>query len=366
MGIIIERFRLSCRNPPGLSEPLGKETVRMAVTAKELSKILNLSEAAVSMALNHKPGVSTATRKRVLDTARELGYDFSKINEKNAVPQSMNGTVQFILYKRHGAVVADTPFFSQLSEGINLGCKQNHYYLNIFYLYEGEPVESALSDLIRAGSKGIILLGTEMQEADFAPFSNLPIPVVLLDSYFENIRTDCVMINNIQGAYQAVSYLIRKYRKQPGYLRSSYPINNFQERADGFYKAVRASGMSASKSLVHRLTPSMDRAYSDMLSLLDAGEEPARCYFADNDLIACGALKAFQERGYRIPQDVAVAGFDDMPVSSYIEPGLTTINVPKQYMGQVAAGRLAQLIASPGSQPLKIEVATKLVIRKST
>ncbi len=103
------------------------------------------------------------------------------------------------------------------------------------------------------------------------------------------------MINNIQGAYQAVSYLIRKYRKQPGYLRSSYPINNFQERADGFYKAVRASGMSASKSLVHRLTPSMDGAYSDMLSLLDAGEEPARCYFADNDLIACGALKAFRK-----------------------------------------------------------------------
>ncbi len=82
MDIIIERFRLSCRNPPGLSEPLGKETVRMAVTAKELSKILNLSEAAVSMALNHKPGVSTATRKRVLDTPGNSGMIFPKSTKK--------------------------------------------------------------------------------------------------------------------------------------------------------------------------------------------------------------------------------------------------------------------------------------------
>lgn len=339
----------------------------MGITAKQLAQKLNLSEAAVSMALNNKPGVSTSTRKRVLDAAKEYGYDFSRLAESNfsSSTASMNGTVYFILYRRHGAVVSDTPFFSQLAQGIDEGCKQNHYYLNVSYLYEGDPVSSFLSDILRAGCKGIILLGTEMQAEDLAPFSDLPVPLVLLDTYFESLEANYVIINNIQGAYLACSHLISKYKVQPGYLHSSYSINNFQERADGFYKAIRQSGMSASKSPVCSLSPSIEGAYADMLSLLNQGEEPSRCYFADNDLIACGAIKALQEKGYRIPEDVAVIGFDNMPVASYITPPLTTVHVPKQYLGRIAVDRIHELIHNSDSHAIKIEVSASLIRRKS-
>lgn len=343
----------------------------MAITAKELAKMLGLSEAAISMALNQKPGVSTATRKKVIDTAKANGYDFSKLKE-TAEPAISNGTIYFIIYKKNGAIVGDTPFFSQLSEGIDIGCKEAGYHMNITYLYEGDDIDFQLSEMVRLGCKGILLLGTEMTEAEFYPFSSLRVPIVVLDTCFENISANYVQIDNIQGSYQATNYLIRHCKDahsgqlpQPGYLKSSCSIQNFTERSDGFYKAVRRNGMSTSKSIVHTLSPSMEGAYADMKELLSQGEQPARCYFADNDLIAAGAIKAFLEAGFQIPDDIAVIGFDNMPLCIYVNPALTTVHVPKQYMGKMAAHRLAEIISAKTSEPVKIEIATSLIIRKS-
>lgn len=334
----------------------------MSITAKELSKLLNLSEAAVSMALNNKPGVSTATRQRVVNTAKEHGYDFTRIQESSE-PKVEKGTLSFLIYKKHGAVVTDTPFFNQLTEGIEQGCRQSRYSLNINYIHGDDDVSLQLNSLPYCN--GIILLATEMKYEDFQPFETLRIPLVVLDTYFENLKYDCILINNFQGAYQAANYIIRKTQSQPGYLRSSYPIGNFNERADGFYKAIRENGMSPSKSQVLTLSPSMEGACEDMLELLKSGEEPVRCYFADNDLIAAGAMKALKEQGYRIPQDVSVIGFDNMPLCTYIEPPLTTVNVPKQYMGQMAVTRLLQILNQPEHYPVKLEIGTSIAKRKS-
>lgn len=334
----------------------------MSITAKELAARLGLSEAAVSMAMNNKPGVSTATRKRILETAQELGYDFSR---KAGVLNSLKGSICLAIYKKSGAVVGNTPFFSALSEGISLGCKKERYDLVIRYLYEDEGLEDQLYSLNASQFSGIILLATEMDAASLTPFSAIDTPIVLLDSYFETLPYDCVLINNIQGAYLATSYLITKRKSQPGYLRSSYPIGNFEERADGFYKAIRANGMSTSKSIVHRLTPSEEGAYADMKALLKAGEETADCYFADNDHIAIGALKALKEAGYRIPQDVGIVGFDDLPVCEYLDPPLTTIHVPALILGETAVKRLISIVERGNTHPVKIEISTVLRKRKS-
>lgn len=335
----------------------------MAITAKELAKKLGLSESAISLALNHKPGVSTATRKRVLTAAEEYGYDFSRITTPQAAEH--NGTIYFVIYKKHGAVVADTPFFSQVSDGVDMECQQVSYYLSIQYLHDGDDIKAHLNNWKRSGCRGIILLGTEMQAQDFRHFLNIDIPLVLLDNYFDEMDVNCVLINNIQGAYTATDYLIRKRQAQPGYLHSSYSINNFEERADGFYKAIRKNGMSTSRSIVHRLTPSVEGAYADMKELLSRGEILADCYFADNDLIAAGAMRAFREAGYRIPQDIAIVGFDNMPICTYVEPTLTSIHVPKEYMSQMAVRRLHELITHADSHPIKIEIATSLQKRRS-
>jgi LacI family transcriptional regulator len=211
----------------------------------------------------------------------------------------------------------------------------------------------------------MILLGTEMNAGDLSPFLSLSFPLVLLDAYFDTVPCDCVLMDNLQGAYLAARYLIRKCKTQPGYLRSSYQIGNFSRRATGFYNAVRDFGMSASKSIVHRLPPSIDGAYADMLEIIQSKETLAPCYFADNDLIAVGAMKAFRQCDISVPGDISVVGFDNMPVSSVIEPALTTVHVPKQYMGECAVRRLTEIMQNPGQPPVKIEVSTTLMKRQS-
>ena len=333
----------------------------MGITAKELASRLNLSEAAVSMALRNKPGVSTKTRQMVLEAADKYGYDFSKIT-KTSKPSRH---ITFVIYKRQGAVVAETPFFSTLSEGIETACAEFEYKLHVTYIHKDDEVQKKIDEIIYSDSAGIVLLGTEMQLEDFQPFSRLSIPLVILDVYFDFIEYDCVLINNVQGAFIATNYLISRTKKQPGYLRSSYPIGNFDERADGFFKSVRLHGMSVSQSVVHRLTPSADGAFADMTELLEHGEKPAPCYFADNDLIAIGAMKAFQKAGYRIPEDIAIIGFDDLPMTTYMEPSLSTIHVPKKYMGEMAVKRLVEIMDTGKHLPTKIEVSTKLKKRRS-
>lgn len=333
----------------------------MSITAKELAQKLGLSAAAVSMALNNKPGVSESTRERVLKAAKEYGYDFSR---QRSSEEAKKGSIAFLLYRRHGAVVGDTPFFSALSEGVVNAASASGYQLNMQYLHE-ENCRSELRALLGTDTRGAILLGTELRAEDFAPFSSFPLPLVLLDAYFEGIPRDCVLINNVQGAFTATNYLISKRKQQPGYLRSSYAIGNFEERADGFYKAIRHNGMSTSASVVHRLAPSAEGAYADMRALIEQGEKLASCYFADNDLIAAGAMRAFKEAGYRIPEDIGIIGFDNTSLCEMLEPPLTTVHVPKQAMGQLAVERLITILDRKPSAHVKIEVTTSLVKRGS-
>lgn len=328
----------------------------MSITVKELAKMLELSEAAVSMALRNKPGVSTQTRRRIIEMADKYGYDFSRTSKQG----TRSRHITLVIYKRQGAVVGETPFFSELMEGIEIACTEVQYKLQITYIYKGDEVHKKIDEIAYSDCAGIILLGTEMQMEDFAPFANLNMPIVVLDLYLDFLKYDCVLINNIQGALIATDYLISKTKKQPGYLRSSYPIGNFDERADGFYKAIRRHGMSTSKSIVHRLTPSIEGACADMLELIAQGEELASCYFADNDWIAMGAIKAFQQSGLCIPKDIAVIGFDNVPLASYIEPPLTTVHVPKKYMGEMAVSRLISSIGNGSHSPVKIEISTML------
>lgn len=333
----------------------------MSITAKELAARLGVSEAAVSLALNNKPGVSRQTRKRIFEAAQALGYDFSR----KASAGGKKGTICFAIYRKSGAVVDDTPFFSTLSDGVSTGCRRERYDCVIRYLYEGDDLSDQIYELTASQFAGLILLATEMDEETLKQFSRVNLPVVVLDACFEKLSYNYILINNVQGAFMATEHLIRRRRTQPGYLRSAFPISNFEQRADGFYKAIRAAGMSTSKSTVHRLTPSQEGAYADMTALIRGGEELADCYFADNDLIAIGAMQALKESGRRVPEDVAIVGFDDLPACEYVTPALSTVEVPKLFMGQTAAARVIQLIENKSTLPLKIEVATQLIRRKS-
>ena len=144
----------------------------MSISAKELAQKLNVSPATISMVLNHKPGISEETRDRVLSAAKKYGYDLTKYSYSLAETKN----ICFIIYKKNGQVVTDTPFFSDLTEGISNTCQTNGLSLSILYVYGNQAVEPQLKELYEKEYHGILLLATEMTQEDFLPFQNLPCP----------------------------------------------------------------------------------------------------------------------------------------------------------------------------------------------
>lgn len=333
----------------------------MSISAKELAEKLNISPATVSMVLNNKPGISEQTRKLVMDAAADYGYQASK----KQLQKNINKTIQFVIYKKYGTVVTDTPFFSQVTEGINYQCSQNGYHLQITYFYDNKDKETQIEELRKTSSEGILLLGTEISPKDYLLFQSLKIPFVILDSYFEEISCDAVLINNVQGSYLAAQYLAERGHRKIGYLRSNTRISNFAEREDGYYKSLRHSHIPTSHPYVVDITPTTEQAYMDICEYLKTGPELPTAYFADNDIIAAAAIRAFKEFNINIPGQISIIGFDDMPICQFTDPTLTTMYVPKQRLGALAVERLLNRIKENNKEIIKIELAVQLIERGS-
>lgn len=333
----------------------------MSISAKELAQILQVSPATVSMVLNHKTGVSAATRDRVLAAAREYGYDLSRYAAQSDAARN----VCYLIYKKSGQVVGDTQFFSGLTEGISNACKIHGLNLNIMYIYGSEPLNPQLQDLFEKEYQGVLLLATEMSREDLIPFSDFPYPLVVLDCCYEDLNFDTTLINNVQGSFVAASYLADCGFRKIGYLRSSYRIANFDERADGYFKVLRQRNIKKNQNYILDLSPSMEGAYSDMKNLLSRNIPLAQAYFADNDLIAAGAMRALTEAGVRIPEDVSVIGFDDIPLCNFLSPALSTMQVRTSDFGMLAVLLLVGKISHPVLCPIKTALSTRLVLRDS-
>lgn len=335
----------------------------MALKIKDIADMLNISPATVSLVLNNRPGISEETRQKVLKLVEQMGYNTNLLS-KPALKHNKN--IRFIVYKKHGLVVSDTPFFSELMEGIDQEARNDGYNLIISYVNEAENNKMEVLRIIEENPMdGILLLATEMQREDLQPFIRLNQPMVLLDSYFPSEKLDTVVIGNSQGAYDAVKHLVLKGHREIGYLHSANRINNFDERESGFLKAVEEHGLKLNKRNILMLDSTLDGAYRDMSKLLRADIKLPTAFFADNDIIAFGAVKALKEKGVKLPDDISVIGFDDMPFCQIAEPPLTTMKVFKNRMGRLAVKRLIDRIEENFEETVKIEVMTDLVERRS-
>ncbi len=338
------------------------------MTAKELAKILGLSAASVSYALNGKPGVSIETRNRVKEAARDYGMNFIPLNYSNRA----NRTIYLIYYKKEGPRVIensfDNSFYSTLTDGIAMASKDYGYHIHLRTISNPVELRDELFELGNFSSIGVIILATEMTQEDLAPLAFSKLPVVLLDNHFRSTTVNSVTIDNVYSAFAATDYLYKKRKKQPGYLQAAVPITNFDERKKGYELAILGNGLSLANSAIHTVSINPDGVYSDLMDMLKNGLKPADSYFADNDFIALGAMKAFKEMGYRIPEDIALIGFDDLPIARFSEPELTTMHVPIHYMGILAVERLRSIDEDEFERdyPLNIQVNAGLVLRQTT
>lgn len=329
----------------------------MSITAKDLAKKMGISTTAVSMALNNKPGVSTETRKLVIEMAEKYGYDFSKKNYTN----NSNKMIYFIIYKAFDTVLNYHGIHFEMLQGVEEECRKSGYRTNVVHI-EGtvSKIEKKIEDIRIFSVAGIILLGTTIPKDVCKQFLSTGIPVVLMDNNIDSLYCNKILINNRQGVYLATDFLIQKRHAQPGYIQSTLRLNNFNERKLGFNNAIRENGMSIANSIIHEVSPTIEGAFTDMLEIIDSGEPLANCYLAENDIIALGVIKALNLRKIPVPEQVAIIGFDNIEMCKISEPSLTSIEVPRKFMGQTAARQLIYQIEENVFHAVQIEVLTKL------
>jgi LacI family transcriptional regulator len=328
----------------------------MKPNIRMISKLTGFSPATVSNALNHKKGVNKETADEIFKIANEIGYS----NETKI------SRIRLVIYKRNGSIVDNSPFFSNLLEGVENECREFGYELIISNLdRRSDFYEQRRDEILDDKTTAVIMLGTEATDEDFDSFLSAKCPIVILDSWSTSMNFNGVLINNSDSAKNAVEYLIKKGHKDIGYLKGKFRIKAFNSRATGYSRALYKYGINLNEQFTVTLNTTMDGAYRDMLHYLNLRPKLPTAFFADNDMIALGAMKALIEKGYRIPEDVSLIGFDDLESCEIVNPRLTTIRVFKQEMGQLAVRRLRDVIRDGNKIKTKIQVCTEFMERDS-
>ena len=338
----------------------------MSSTIKDVALRAGVSAATVSLVLNGKPGISDKTRERVLRAASEISYTSVSSRAANSRPND-SGTLRFLKIAKHGHTVNrdHNVFISDFIDGLSGESSQLGYKLEIVS-FESVPIEEIASSLTEAGIDGAIILGTELAEEDIQLFEKVSLPFVIIDTFCDFLECNFVDMNNKDAVQKIVSYFIDCGFRDIGLISSNTPTMNFHLRKAAFIEVAAKYGLVIGESDIVTVDSTFQGAYEDMLVRLKSGIALHDCYFCTNDIISYGCIKAFRECNIRIPEDVSIIGFDNLPMSSTMDPALTTIDVSKKKIGYLAVRLLVDLIKTPGKQAtVKTLVGTDLVVRNS-
>jgi len=336
----------------------------MSSTVKDVAKLAGVSATTVSLVMNGKSGISQVTRTRVMQAAKTLKY--SQRSARTAKGDSL-GTLRFLKIAKHGHTVNrdHNTFISDYIDGMSREASASGYKLEIVN-FEGEPAEAIVSSLAGTSVDGLIVLGTELTEQDIKLLQTLPTPLVVIDSFFDVLECNFVNMNNKDAVYKIIAYFVECGFRNIGFIASNVQTVNFQLRKEAFVEGMKAFGLNFSTRDIVTVDSTYDGAYQDMLSKLNNGLVVPECYFCTNDIITYGCIKALREFNVRIPQEISVIGFDNLPMSATMEPPLTTIDVSKTKIGYLAIRLLDELINADDKQPaVKILVGANLMVRDS-
>lgn len=335
----------------------------MKVRVKDIAKNAGVSPASVSNVLNGKGGVSESTAERILSVAQEMGYIFKKTMPGN------KDYVRLVSFKRHGLVVMDTQFFAEIIEAMERQCHQAGLKMIVtnIHMEKDEDYIDRVQEVCREECAGILLLATELYQEDLELFSCTKSPLVVVDSLFRNKAYNCVMMNNREAGYLATEHLIQNGHVRIDHITSSVRLNNMMYRRFGYEDAMADAELPVNGSSIWCVTPTLEGAYNDMLALIDQKKDSMpTAFFAANDIIAAGCVRALKEKGFKLPRDVSIVGMDDMSICQITNPVLSTIRVFRADIARVAVKRLLELMEPGASECVqKTQVGVELIARES-
>jgi LacI family transcriptional regulator len=321
----------------------------IVVTLKDVAKRAGVSVSTASYSLNGSTLISDDTKKKVLDAAKEIGYRPNGL-AKNLKEQKTN-IIGLFLSGFTG------PFFTDMMEGIQDVVMQKGYELVVCASVDKHRL------LVERYVDGAIILNYHMDDELLQSIATEKFPCIVMDRELQNPFIKNILLPNELGTATAVNYLIEKGHKRIGFIAGSKESYDGETRLKGFKEEVQKHNMNFLEHDLLRADFTEASGYLAMSQYMDQmGKELPSAIVCANDEMAMGAIRAVQERELKVPEDIAVVGFDDIYVSQFFNPPLTTIRVPRKQWGTIAAETLFKMIDNQFDyepDPISVELMSR-------
>lgn len=337
--------------------------VKRNVTRRDVALKAGVSDTTVSFVLNNRTeaNISEETQKRVLEAARLLGY------VPSAAAQALaSGRTKTIGLITGGKDFSASDARSEVLFGVLSVARQNNLRLLVDQAQETGQKDFYLKLAKAKSIDGLIIPEPSLNDPGIQFLADYNFPVVVL-GHLPQFKLTEIDFDNEGGARAIMEHLLSLGHTRIACLTHTSYLNNsgLAERLLGYKEALATAGIPFNEDLVRYGVDTEISGYKNMLSILDAGQLPT-AVFGLNDAVALGAMKAIQERGLKVPQSIAIAGFDDKPFARFLNPSLTSVKLPFEELGRRAGEMLLDLINEKVEPGLQSTVPTQLFVRNST
>ena len=324
----------------------------------EIARRANVSTATVSRAINQSGPVKAATARKVWRAISELNY-YPNSHARALV----SGRSRLI-----GLIVSDitNPFFPELIRSFETQASQQQYDLLLTSTdYLTSRMTTCLRRMLERKVDGVAMMTSEMDMSLIKELGRRGVPLVFMDVGQIGPKMSHVAIDYANGVKQAVDHLVALGHKQIGFISGPLDLHSARTRRQAFLDAMRAHGLSPDKRMIREGTHTAQGGQKAMSALLRLSRHPT-AVVSSNDWTAIGALHAIHDAGLRVPSDISLVGFDDIPLVSYTNPSLTTVRMSAADVGSTAFEALFKLIGGERLEGDVYQVPTRLVVREST
>jgi LacI family transcriptional regulator len=331
------------------------------LTLEDIAKQSGVSRSTASRVVNDYPNVSDAVRRRVLNVIQKTGYHPNAAARTLASQRSW--TIGLILPHSVSFFFTD-PFYPHLTIGIAHSINQFNYTLALFLVATKEDEEKIFPRVARKGLLDGVLVqtGHHGDQWIIGHLIDAKMPLVVLGRPFRSDNVSYIDIDNINASYNAVSHLVRSGRKRIGTITGPANSTVGIDRKAGYTKALTERNVRVDETLITEGDFTEMGGYHAMRKLFPAKPD---AIFAASDIMAIGAMRATRDAGFRIPDDIAFIGFDDLPIATLSDIKLTTVRQPVAQFGSKAVEVLMDIIENGINPPRHIILETELVIRES-